>query len=404
MKIGYLVSRYPAVSHTFILREVRGLRALGLDIAVASINEPDRERDRLDAEEREESDRALYVKRRGAFGALVDVAAVALRSPLRTLAALAYALRLGGTDVKRCAYGLFYFVEAAVLSRWMRREGLAHLHVHFATPASTVGLILTRLAAVGLSITVHGPDEFYDAPGYRLAEKMEGAAFVCCIGQYARSQLMKLSEPSLWDKLEVTPLGVDPAVFAPRTLRGARGPFEVLCVGRLVPAKGQHVLLQAIARLAANGRDARLTLAGDGPDRASLEREAAELGIADRVVFAGAVNPDCIRTLYEKADAFALASFAEGIPVVLMEAMSMEIPCVTTFITGIPELIRTGIDGLLVAPSDTDGLAAALASLMDDGALSRRLGQAGRLRVVQRYDLARNTQRLADVFRRRLAA
>jgi len=147
-----------------------------------------------------------------------------------------------------------------------------------------------------------------------------------------------------------------------------------------------------------------LRFVGDGPDRSSLEADVAARGLGAAVVFEGAVNQDRIRALYAQADAFALASFAEGIPVVLMEAMAMEIPCVTTWITGIPELIRNGVDGLLVPPSDDAALAQALAVLMDDAAVRRRLGAAGRTRVLEAYNLSRNTERLAAIFRRRLGA
>jgi len=164
------------------------------------------------------------------------------------------------------------------------------------------------------------------------------------------------------------------------------------------------VLVAAVNRLVRAGRNVRLRLVGEGPDRRSLEAAVASGGCEAHVVFEGAVNQDRIGELYARADAFALASFAEGIPVVLMEAMAMEIPCVTTCITGIPELIRDGQDGLLVAPSDDEALAAALARLIDDPALRERLGRAGRRRVMERYDLARNTARLAAVFRRRLGA
>jgi glycosyltransferase involved in cell wall biosynthesis len=169
-----------------------------------------------------------------------------------------------------------------------------------------------------------------------------------------------------------------------------------------VPAKGQHVLLAAAARLHRECRSILVRFIGDGPDRAALERDARQRGLDDCVRFEGAVSQDRIVDFYRRAAIFALPSFAEGIPVVLMEAMAMEIPCVTTFVNGIPELIRDTSDGLLVPPSDDVALAAAIACLMDDGALRKRLGASARLRVVERYNLARNVERLADTFRRRL--
>lgn len=400
--LAYLVSRYPAFSHTFILNEVIRLKGLGFRIRVASINDPDRSPDAFTTDEAAEARLTYYVKRSGVMGALIALGSALGRRPLNTLKGLGFALRLGGKDLGKIGFGLFYFVEALMVGRWMRRERLAHLHVHFATPASTVGLICKQIFPIGFSFMVHGPDEFYDAPGYRLADKIEGADFVLAIGSFARSQLMKLSAPSMWDKFEVCPLGVDPDRFTPISFRESPALSEVICVGRLVPAKGQHILIQAIAALRDADVPVRLRLVGDGPDRASLEEQTRRLGLSDRVIFDGAVNLDRVRALYQGADIFALASFAEGIPIVLMEAMAMEIPCVTTRITGIPELIRDGQDGILVAPSDDEELARAIRRLIEDPDLRRRLGRAGRERVIDKYHLGRNTERLADIFRQRL--
>lgn len=400
--IAYLASQYPAISHTFILREVLGLRALGFRIEPCSVRDPDRPLERLTAEERGEAERTFYVKRAGALAAAAALASRVVCDPRRLLSALGLALRLGGSDPKRLAYGLFYLAEAALVGRHMARVGVRHLHVHFATPAAMVGLFARRLWPITFSFTVHGPDEFYDVSVHRLEEKIRAADFVVCIGRYARSQVLRLSEHAGWSKVEVAPLGVDLGRFAPRALPAGR-PFRILCVGRLVAAKGQHVLLSAVLRLARAGRDVRLTLVGDGPDRQALADRVAAEDAGGFVTLAGSVDQDAIRRFYEESDAFALASFAEGIPVVLMEAMAMEVPCVSTFITGIPELIRDGIDGLLVPPSDDEELAAALARLMDDGALRARLGAAGRARVAQHFDLGRNVERLAGVFSRRLA-
>ena len=401
-RLAYLVSRYPAISHTFILREVAELRRLGISIDVASINGLDRPLDQLTAEERSEAGRTYYVKKAGPAGAAAAHFATMLSRPAGYFRGAWFALRLAGTDLRGAAMSFFYFVEAVMIGRWMLSRSLHHLHIHFATPAATVGLILTRVFPITLSITVHGPDEFYDVPGYRLAEKVGASRLLCAIGLFARSQLMRISSALDWKKIEVTPLGVDPELFTPRPFRADFDHFEVLCVGRLVPAKGQHILLSAIARLIAEGRAMRLRFVGDGPDRSSLEEAARAHGIEDFVIFEGSVNQDRIRDLYQRAEVFALASFAEGIPVVLMEAMAMEIPCVTTWITGIPELIRDAVDGILVPPSDDAALAAAIARLMDDCELRRRIGQAGRKRVIEKYNLRKNVAYLAEVFRARL--
>ena len=402
-RLGYLISRYPAISHTFILREVRELRRLGFQIEVASINAVDRPGAQLAGEEREEAARTWYVKAQGAGGALSANFRTLVTRPGAYLRAAWFALGLGGRDIRATVRCAFYFVEAAMVGQWMRRRGLRHLHVHFATPASSVGLIVTRMFPFTFSITVHGPDEFYDVPGYQLERKIAAARLLCTIGLYARSQLMKLASAEHWSKIKVTPLGVDPELFTPAPFRANFDTFEVICVGRLVAAKGQRVLIEAVAKLAAQGRRIRLRLVGDGPDRASLEQAVRDLNATASIVFEGAVNQDRIRNLYREAHVFALASFAEGIPVVLMEAMAMEIPCVTTWITGIPELIRDGVDGLLVGPSDETGLAEAIARLMDDTGLRKRVGAAGRSRVIEKYHLRKNVELLAGVFREYLA-
>ncbi|WP_260705485.1 glycosyltransferase [Edaphobacter flagellatus] len=400
-RMGYLVSKYPAVSHTFILREIAALRSRGFEIEVASINDAD-DRSAMTQVEQVEASRTFYVKQAGPWGALKAMAWLALRAPGRLLVGLRTALKLGGADVSRVMLCLFYLAEAALLARWMRRHALVHLHVHFATPAATVALLLARIAPVTFSMMVHGPDEFYDVTSYFLAEKIEAARFVVCISFFAQSQLMKLSPGEQWPKFDVARLGVDCGHFAPRPFRASPEVFEVLCVGRLVPTKGQRILIQAVEQLLQRGRRVQLRFVGDGPDRKNLELMVTERGLAGEIRFEGAMNQDRIRAFYQAADVFALASFAEGIPVVLMEAMAMEIPCVSTGINGIPELIRDGVDGLLVAPSDVEGLAGALARLMDDASLRETLGKAGRQRVQKSYELSANVDRLAEVFRRRL--
>lgn len=401
-KLAYLISRYPAVSHTFILREVAELRHLGFVIRTVSINPPDRPEAQLTAAERIEARNTWFVKAQGIPGALAALAATLFNQPLGLGRGLRHAFRLGGYDLKRLALNLAYLVEAAMIGQWMRREQLRHLHVHFATPAASVGLLAKTVFGVGYSFTVHGPDEFYDAPGNALEEKIRGADFIVCISNYARSQVFKLSSQENWSKVEVCRLGVDPERFSPSPRQGASEPFNLLCVGRLVSAKGQHILLEALAELSAVGKHPRLVFVGDGPDRPSLEQYAASLGLKDAVLFAGAINQEEILRYYSQADAFVLASFAEGLPVVLMEAMALELPCVTTRITGTPELIRDGEDGLLVDASDARALALAVERLMDDPALRRRLAASGRERVLADYALSANTARLAAIFRRRL--
>jgi glycosyltransferase involved in cell wall biosynthesis len=400
------VSRYPAVSHTFILREVEALRAHGFAVETASINVPDQAQAGMPEAERRAAAGTYYVKRHGVPGALAAHAAALLGRPLAWTKGFAYALRLGGADPRRLARCLAYFTEALMVGRWMRAHDLPHLHVHFATAAASVGLFVKEVFGTTLSLMVHGPDEFDDVPGQWLPEKIARADFLFCIGQFARSQAMRLSDPAHWSKIDVARLGVDTACYAPtgapRPDRASDGPFHLLCVGRLVPAKGQHVLVEAARRLAASGRDVRVTLVGAGPNDAGLRAAIEQAGLRGRVELAGALDQDRVRALYARADAFVLPSFAEGIPVVLMEAMASGVPCVTTRITGIPELIPSEEEGLLVPPADVDALVAAVVRLMDDPGLRARIAAGARRRIETDFHLGRNVARLRELFARRL--
>jgi glycosyltransferase involved in cell wall biosynthesis len=402
------VSRYPNLSMVFVLREVLELRRLGFRVETASINPPDRPPDKLTQVEREEAARTYCVKGHGLSGAVAAHAASLLSNFAGYWGGLGLAFRLAGFDLARLAMNLAYFTEGLMVGRWMRRNGQGHLHVHLASQAASVGLFTRRVFGVGYSLTVHGPDEFYDAAGQYLEQKIKAADFIVAISSYTRSQLMNLSGHEHWEKMKVVRLGVDPGLFSPvpkaEAGNGAAGSgaFEILCVGRLTPAKGQRLLIEAVGRLARQGRNVRLRLVGAGPDLSSLQACAGRLTAPETVTFEGAVNQDRIREFYATADVFCLPSFAEGLPVVLMEAMAMAIPCVSTSITGIPELIRDGIDGLLAPASDVDALVEALARLADDQQLRERLAASGRSRVLQFYDLERNVEALAAVFAERI--
>jgi colanic acid/amylovoran biosynthesis glycosyltransferase len=400
--IAYLVSRYPTLSMIFVLREVLALRALGFHIETASINPPDRPPEKLTPEEHEEAARTYCVKCHGLAGAAAAQAQTLLSNFAGYWRGLALAFRLAGLDLPRLFLNLMYFTEALMMGQWMRRNRQTHLHVHLASQAASVGLFVHRVFRCGYSLTVHGPDEFYDALGHYLPQKIAAADFIVCISSYTRSQLMNLSPYIHWDKFVVARLGVDPLLFSPVAKSSPREVFEILCVGRLTPAKGQHLLIDAVDRLVKQGRRVRLRLVGSGPDESSLRACAGRIAHPESVVFEGAVNQDRIRGLYAAADVFCLPSFAEGLPVVLMEAMAMEIPCVSTNITGIPELIRNEVDGLLVPPSDLEALIEALARLMDDENLRDRLATSGRARILEHYDLGRNVEGLAAIFTQRI--
>lgn len=407
MKIAYFCSAYPAISHTFILREVEALRQLGTQITTFSIRRtpPDQLLAESDRAAAETTVTILPFRWRQLRAHL----ALALRAPRSYLSTLRLALGLAPPGVRGRLWQLFYFLEAVVLWRECRKRDIRHIHVHLANAAADIAMLASEIGSAvepqrpwSWSFTMHGPTEFYDLRHFRLAEKVRSASFVVCISDFARSQLMGLSDPDTWERLHVVHVGIPIEQFtptAPATNGNGSAP-TILYIGRLVPEKGQAVLLEAVAKLAARGRKVELALAGEGQQRAGLEREAARLGIAERVTFLGAVGQEDLRGLYEGASVFCLPSFAEGVPVVLMEAMAMGLPVVTTRIAGIPELIEDGHSGILVAPGRADDLADSLAGLLEDGELHRRLAANGREAVARGFDSEATAAQLQALFAR----
>lgn len=399
MRLAYLLSQYPAVNHTYLLREIRTLRKLGLEIHVISVRNADRAPEELSAEELDEWRQTLTVFGAGVGEVLVAHGRTFLRHPLGYAAGIRQAIRLSGSSLRKMLSNVIYFGEAVVAGNHIMKIGLRHLHSHY---SSTVAMLVAQIFPLTFSATIHGSAEFNDVIGFHMAEKVAAAQFVCVISSYGRSQVMKACDPRHWTKIEIAPLGVDCNVFCPRAPREHPQPFQIVCVGSLERAKGLPILVAAIERLVRQGRGIHLRLVGDGSERQELEREVAARELQNHVTLEGSCSNERVRDIYKETDLFALASFSEGIPVVLMEAMAMEIPCVATWITGIPELVRHGIDGWLVPPADDEQLADAIARLMDDPELRIRLGKSARLRVQEKYDLRKNVEKLAEIYRQHL--
>lgn len=411
-RLGYLCSEYPAVSHTFVLREVEALRRRGAEIETFSIR-PTRPDQLLSAADREAA--ATTTSILPPSPARLGAAHLRLlrRSPVAYLKAARLAMDLAPDGFRARLWQTFYLAEAVQLWAECEARGIRHVHAHLANVAADVALLTAAIGSAvtprrpwSWSFTMHGPTEFSDVRRYRLAEKAGRAAFVVCISEFARSQLMLLLQPESWGRLRVVHMGVPVTEFKPptRPRSTAEEEREILYIGRLVPEKGQAVLLEAVAGLVRRGHPLRLTIAGEGPTRASLEELAAELGIAPRVTFLGAVGQDRLRELYEAATIFCLPSFAEGVPVVLMEAMAMGVPVVSTQIAGIPELIEHGRGGLLAAPGSAPDLSGCLERLLAEPGLSGRVASEGRRKVEAEFDVERSAERLLEIFDQHLGA
>jgi colanic acid/amylovoran biosynthesis glycosyltransferase len=404
------MSHYPAISHAFVLREVEHVRARGVSLETLSIHRTDHEELLSDADRHAAATTFSVLPTR--ISTLFRAHAEAFaRSPRRYVSTLMMALRTGAPGARERLWHLFYFAEAMVLLRHCRKARITHLHAHFADAATDVAMLVTEYrrgsrvdgTPCTWSLAVHGSVEFYNVIRYGLAAKLAHARFAVAISDFGRSQLMTLAPRERWAHIHVVRCAVDPRVYVHSGERsGSTHGAEILFVGRVLHGKGLPLLFEAIADLVRSGLDVRLTVVGDGPARAECEDYARRLGLGGRVTFAGSVGQDDIRAHYARADIFCLPSFAEGIPVVAMEAMAMELPVVTTRIMGIPELVEHEREGLLVPPGRADALAEALDRLVRSPAERRRLGEAGRVKIEQDYDVARSAARMCDVLEREL--
>lgn len=398
MKIGYLASHYPAVSHRFLLREVQALRRRGVEVETFSIHRaPDLEL--LTDSDRDEARGTYAVWPPRRLDLLRAHVSGLLQDPGRYLDTLRFAVRRANPGLRGRLSGVFHFAESIAIWDAARRRDVHHIHASFADSASDAALLAIRFGgeAWSFSLAIHGPVEFEDLGRNRLAEKVRAARFTVAISDFGRSQLMALAPQERWRLIHVVHCGIDPAEYAVDTAKrsdGGQGDPQIICVGRLVQRKGQSLLIAACSALRERGVPVRLTLVGDGPAREPLEAQARELGLGNSVRFTGAVGHDAIGPMLRAADIFCLPSFSEGVPVVLMEAMAHSVPVVTTQIMGIPELVENGESGLLVPPGRVDVLGDALARLIGDAELRERLGARGRERVLAEFDVNKSAGQL----------
>jgi glycosyltransferase involved in cell wall biosynthesis len=396
--IAYLTGDYPKVSHTFILREVESLRAAGLQVVTCSIRKPAPSEFKGSEEQRALSE-TFYVlaAARNPLRLLAAHVGLFVRSPGRWFSAAGLAFRTRAPGLKALLWQIFYFLEAGILARHLQASGVRHLHNHFGNSSCSVAMLTAELSGIPFSFTEHGPAIFFEVDRWALGEKVARARFVIAISHFCRSQLMLFSDPAHWDKIAIVHCGVTPASYG-RKPRGAFGK-RVIFVGRLDPVKGAPLLVAAMARVLAEHPDARLTLVGDGPARAPAEAQVKALSIASAVTFAGFQSQGAVAELLEVSDVLVLPSFAEGVPVVLMEAMASRIPVIASRVAGVQELVQDGISGFTVPPGDIATLALRMSELLADPDRAARMGVSGRQMVETEFDIAAEGAWLAEIFR-----
>ncbi len=395
MRIGYFTNQYPAVSHTFIRREILALEALGVTIERYALRPGE---DLVDDDDQNELKKTHFILAAG-FGEIIrSCATIMVMQPLATARALLLAIRIGWGSDRGMLRHFVYLAEAIVLAHWCRRDAVDHLHAHFGTNPAAVALLASKLSGLPFSFTAHGPDEFERAPYLALEMKLERASFVVCVSAFGRSQFMRWSRPSLWQKIEIIHCGLDSAFFSRQPLPLPSAP-RFVCVGRLSDQKGQGVLVASARRLRDEGTDCEIVLAGDGPMRDQLENAIARAGLEDRIAITGWISGDRVKDEIAAARALVLPSFAENMPVVIMEALALERPVISTYIAGIPELVQPGKTGWLVPAGDEVALTNALREALSMSVERlRTMGVAGRAHVLEQHDSFKEAKKLKMLF------
>lgn len=395
-RIAYLINQYPKGSHTFIRREIQGLEAQGVAVERFSIRSM--EGRLVDAADFEERERTHVLLEAGLAGLLAATLACALTRPLAFARTLALAARVGWRSERGLAVHAVYLMEACLLLRALRARGVEHLHAHFGTNPAAVAMLCRSLGGPPFSFTAHGPEEFDKPDLLALTEKIDRAEFVVGVSSFGRSQLFRRCAPERWRKVRVVHCGVDasfleaPHVPPPEAAR-------LVCVGRLCEQKGQLLLVEAAARLAREGRAFKLVLVGDGELRARIEDRLAREGLEEQVEITGWASGERVREELLAARAMVLPSFAEGLPVVIMEALALGRPVLSTYVAGIPELVTPDC-GWLIPAGSVDALVDAMREvLLASPAKLDEMGRVGRERVRARHDADRSASRLVDLFR-----
>jgi len=390
-RIAYLLHRFPAITDTFIKREIRGLQSAGTNVVVISVWKPKDDETTPDILAEWAAD-TRFLLPRSILSILWTVLTVAAHSPRRFCSTLYLALSTARPGVRGFSYQLFYFAEAVLAAAELRNYAADHVHNHIGDQSGTVTMLAASLAGIGYSITFHGWPVFFDAKYSRIKEKVLGARFTRSISYFCRSQLMMFSECDDPASFKVVHCGLDLAKYAYRPPR--EQVKRLFCAARLSPEKGMAFAIKALKILRDKGHDLELRVAGDGPSKQHLETLANELGISENVKFLGFLTEHQVIDELQKADLFVLPSFVEGLPVSAMEAMAIGVPVIATNIAGTSELVEDGQTGILVRPSDSQALADTVIGLIADYKFRLRGAERARKKVTDEFDIDKETEKL----------
>jgi colanic acid/amylovoran biosynthesis glycosyltransferase len=404
LPIGYISHSFPLLTETFVYREIFGLERKGFRVATFSIWKPDKNKVSLEA--RHLVDTSYYVFPIPWPKFVKAHLYFFSTRPRKYLSTLFYVVTRKGESLENRRRTFFHFCDAVYLARDMEKEGVRHLHAHFAINAATIALVASRLLDITYSFTAHN-SFFIDR--VILKEKVQGARFIIAISDFSKQFLSSLvSGDSVDGKIHIVHCALSPDDFAPPNPKVVNEVPVLLFVAQLAERKGAPYLVEACKVLADRGVSFKCVIIGDGPQMGLVKQLVERHDLQEVVDLPGVVYQENLKEYLRRTDVFVLPCVTagdgdmDGVPVSLMEAMSMEIATVSTYVSGIPELIEENVSGLLVPEKDPVALADALQRLLEDAELRQRLGENGREKIVREFNVDKSTAQIADLFEKYL--
>lgn len=388
MNIAYLINQYPKVSHSFIRREILQLERQGVSVTrIAMRGWQDSLVDPTDLQEREKTN---FLLKNSPIYFLRNVLRAFFSYPKGFISAFIMCLKMARFSDKLFIYNFIYFTEACSLVFISKENNVNHIHSHFGTNSTEVALYTHLIAGISYSFTVHGPEEFDRPITIGLAHKIKFAKNVIAITHFCASQLYRWCDYSHWEKIKIVGCGLD-SQFLDNNIDLSSREYNntFVCVGRLCEQKGQLFLLDAIKDVLASGVDVKLILAGDGEMRTQIEKKIQDYDLSKNVTITGWISSEDVKNYILNARAMILPSFAEGLPVVIMEAMALQRPVITTYIAGIPELVTHRENGWLFPAGDINAISEAICNCLSCS--SSTLGQMG----IKSYQAVKNSHDIA---------
>ena len=397
MRIAYLTSIYARASDTFIRNEVLELRRRGHEVHTFSIRREAGDA-AVSADVKSEQASTDYILENGLPRLLGVALTTLLQSPGRVLEVLKLARRTRAAGLRPALLHVLYLIEACYLARRLREQKIEILHNHIAENSATVAMYASMLSGIPYSMTVHGPGIFFHPVAWALGEKVQRSAFTATITHFCKSQCMLFSEVEAWPRLNVVRCGVGPAFEDAPALPIPEVP-RLVFVGRLCAEKGVPLLIEAVTRHVNAGKPCELVLVGDGPLRPFIEKAMAGGPLANVIRILGWKSSAEVRAEIVRSRALVLPSFAEGLPVVVMEALALSRPVISTRIAGIPELVEDGVNGWVVAPGSVDALVTAIDEVTSASVEQlQAMGQHGARAVRQKHHLGTEVGKLEQLF------